>query len=80
MPYYSILKDLPERVRNNLPEHAQHIFMDAFNNAWEQYKEQEKRSGDLIQTLEEVVFRVAWSVVEKEYKKDESGKWMKKQG
>ncbi len=33
MPYYNILKDLPERVRNNLPEHAPHIFTDAFNNA-----------------------------------------------
>jgi cation transport regulator len=67
--YYNSLKDLPERVRNNLPEHAQYIFMDAFNNAWEQYKEPEKRRGGQKQSHEEVAFKVAWSAVEKEYKR-----------
>ena len=78
MPYYNGLKDLPERVRNNLPEHGQEIFMKAFNNAWEQYKDPEKRRGGPEQSREEVAFKVAWSAVEKEYKKDESGKWVKK--
>ncbi len=80
MPYYNSLNDLPERVRNNLPEHAQHIFMEAFNNAWEQYKEPEKRRGGQKQSREEVAFKVAWGAVEKEYKKDESGNWVKKYG
>ncbi len=78
MPYYDNLKDLPERVRSNLPEHAQHIFVEAFNNAWEQYKEPEKRRGGQKQSREEVAFKVAWAAVEEEYKKDESGKWVKK--
>jgi len=78
MPYYNSLKDLPERVRGNLPEHAQEIFMTAFNNAWEQYKEPESRRGK--SSREETAFEVAWSAVEKQYKKDESGRWVKMQG
>ncbi len=78
MPYYNSLKDLPERVRDNLPEHAQEIFMKAFNSAWEEYKEPESRRGGLKQSREEVAFKVAWAAVEKEYKKDESGNWVKK--
>ena len=31
------LSDLPDRVRNNLPEHAQEIYRAAFNSAEEQY-------------------------------------------
>ncbi len=78
MPYYNSLTDLPERVRDNLPEHAQEIFMKAFNSAWEEYKEPESRRGGPKQSREEVAFKVAWAAVEKEYKKDESGKWVKK--
>lgn len=73
---YNNLKDLPEQVRNNLPEHAQEIFLKAFNNAWEEYKESESRRGG--SSREETAFRVAWSAVEKIYKKDKSGKWVKK--
>jgi cation transport regulator len=76
MPYYNGLKDLPERVCNNLPEHAQEIFLRAFNSAWEEYKEPESRRGP--SSHEETAFRVAWAAVEKEYKKDKSGKWVKK--
>ena len=80
MPYFKNLNDLPERVRNSLPEHAQHIFIEAFNNAWEQYKDPGKRRGGAKQSREEVSFKVAWAAVEKEYGKDDSGKWVKKHG
>ena len=36
MPYDNI-NDLPESVKNNLPKHAQEIFKEAFNNAWDEY-------------------------------------------
>ena len=36
MPYKN-LKDLPMSVQENLPEHAQKIYLEAFNNAWDQY-------------------------------------------
>lgn len=76
MPYKS-LKDLPESVRDNLPEHAQEIYKDAFNSAWEQYDQPEERRGRA--SREETSHRVAWAAVKKSYEKDESsGKWHKK--
>ena len=75
MPYMTV-KDLPEPVRNVLPEHAQHIYLEAFNNAWEQYKDPEKRK--LGGTREETAHAVAWGAVKKEYRKDEaSGRWVR---
>ena len=39
MPYENV-KDLPESVQKNLPEHAQKIYLEASNNAWEEYANQ----------------------------------------
>lgn len=75
MPYESV-KDLPESVRNVLPEHAQHIYLEAYNNAWEQYKAPEKRK--LGGTREETAHAVAWAAVKKEYRKEgNTGKLVK---
>lgn len=38
MPYKA-KSDLPDNVRNVLPAHAQDIYKEAFNSAWEQYKD-----------------------------------------
>ncbi len=76
MPYKKI-SDLPDSVRDNLPEHAQEIYMEAFNSAWDQYDEPEERRGDA--SREETAHKVAWSAVKKVYEKDEkSGKWKRK--
>lgn len=76
MPYKSV-KDLPERVRENLPEHAQEIYREAFNNAWDQYANPKDRRGDA--SREETAHKVAWAAVKKVYEKDEkSGTWKKK--
>lgn len=76
MPYKTI-SDLPERVTDNLPKHAQEIYKEAFNSAWDQYDEPEERRGDA--TREETAHKVAWSAVKKDYEKDEkSGKWTRK--
>jgi cation transport regulator len=64
MPYEN-RGELPESVRNVLPSHAQDIYKDAFNNAWDQYGHDEARSH-----------RVAWGAVEKKYHKASSGKWV----
>ncbi len=67
MPY-DRLSDLPEAVREHLPQHAQEIFRAAFNNAWDEYGHDEERA-----------FRVAWGAVERDYEKDEkTGQWHKK--
>jgi cation transport regulator len=74
MPYYSN-KDLPSSVKEVLPTHGQDIFREAFNGAWEEYKSSDKRRDNRSQ--EETAFSVAWSAVEKKYKKDTQGKWVK---
>ncbi len=76
MPYQSV-KELPESVRENLPEHAQEIYREAFNNAWDQYANPKDRRGDA--SREETAHKVAWAAVKKVYEKDErSGAWKKK--
>jgi cation transport regulator len=73
MPYKSN-KDLPESVRDNLPKHAQEIYREAYNSAWDQYDEPDERRGDA--SREETAHKVAWAAVKKKYEKDEkSGKW-----
>lgn len=77
MPYEK-LSELPDRVRDNLPKHAQEIYQEAFNSAWDQYDDPEDRRGDA--SREETAHKVAWSAVKNVYEKDEnSGKWKKKQ-
>jgi cation transport regulator len=65
MPYDKLF-DLPERVRSNLPQHAQEIYKEAFNSAEEQYGEESR------------AHRVAWSVVENKYEKNDRGNWVEK--
>ena len=73
MPYKSI-SDLPENVRNVLPKHAQEIYLEAYNSAWEHYDQPEERRDN--RTREETAHRVAWSAVKQKYEKNAStGKW-----
>ena len=65
MPY-DRHSELPEGVKNNLPDHAQEIYMEAFNSAWEQYNHEEERAH-----------RVAWGAVKDQYHKNEKGTWVK---
>ncbi len=75
MPY-NANSDLPDSVKNSLPEHAQDIYREAFNNAWVQYKDPAKRQGGKSQ--EETAHAVAWNAVKNEYEKNEKGDWVKK--
>jgi cation transport regulator len=45
MPYKN-KEDLPGQVKENLPSHAQEIYLKAFNNVWDQYKEPKERKGN----------------------------------
>jgi cation transport regulator len=75
MPYNTI-NELPEKISNHLPTHAQHIFLNAFNAAWDEYKKPAKRRDD--SNREQVAYKVAWSAVKKEYTKGQDGQWQKK--
>lgn len=75
MPY-SKLSDLPDSVKRNLPRHAQEIYVEAFNSAWDQYDQPEERRGEA--TREETAHKVAWAAVKKGYEKNEQGHWVKR--
>jgi cation transport regulator len=65
MPY-DTRSDLPDGVRDNLPGHAQDIYKEAFNSAWDEYDHDEERAH-----------RVAWGAVKKSYHKNDDGTWVK---
>jgi cation transport regulator len=72
MPYAKTV-ELPDRVKDNLPKHAQEIYVEAFNNAWDQYSDPDKRRTD--ESREEVAHKVAWAAVKKKYEKGDDGEW-----
>lgn len=72
MPYKK-KTELPDSVRHVLPDHAQAIYKEAFNNAYEEYKDPHKRRDDADR--EEVAHRVAWNAVKQKYQKGNDGKW-----
>lgn len=75
MPYNST-NDLPENVTNVLPKHAQEIYKEAYNSAYDQYDEpSERRDGA---DREETAHRVAWSAVKNSYEKGDDGNWHEK--
>ena len=63
--------DLPDAVRQHLPNHAQDIFREAFSSAWQEYADR----GD---EREKVSFQVAWSAVKQSYRKNADGRWVAK--
>lgn len=75
MPFNST-NDLPESVKNVLPGHAQNIYKEAFNSAYDEYKNSEDRRGDADR--EEVAHKVAWNAVKQKYEKGADDKWHEK--
>lgn len=73
MPYRAISK-LPKSVQK-LPVHAKHIYLRAFNNAWEEYSDPAKRKKG--SSREVTARKVAWSAVKKTYVK-KLDKWVKR--
>ncbi|MBN1368833.1 MAG: ChaB family protein [Dehalococcoidaceae bacterium] len=74
MPYDKTA-ELPDGVKNNLPQHAQEIYKEAFNSAWDEYREPEDRKGNA--SREETAHKVAWAAVKKVYKKKDNS-WIKR--
>ncbi|MGS0536385.1 ChaB family protein [Pseudoalteromonas sp. SaAl2] len=42
MPYQNT-SELPDSVKSNLPKHAQEIYQEAFNSAWDTYEDPSDR-------------------------------------
>lgn len=75
MPYKS-RSSLPESVKHVLPAHGQDIYIAAFNNAWDEYKDKKDRNDN--SSREEVSHKVAWAAVKQKYEKGDDDKWHKK--
>jgi len=75
MPYERV-SELPDSVKDSLPKHAQEIYKEAYNSAWEQYDEPDERRGDA--SREETSHKVAWGAVKQSYEKNDSDRWVKK--
>lgn len=76
MPFKST-NELPDSVKSVLPAHAQDIYKEAFNSAYDEYKNASKRRVGADR--EETAHKVAWSAVKKMYEKGEDDKWHKKE-
>ncbi|WP_408010806.1 ChaB family protein [Pseudalkalibacillus sp. A8] len=63
---YDSQEELPDQVKNNLPEHAREIYKESFNSASKQYDQ------------EKTAHKVAWNAVKEKYEKNENDNWVKK--
>lgn len=75
MPYSNV-SELPDSVRDVLPKHAQDIYKEAFNSAYDEYKDSDDRRGN--SGREETAHRVAWNAVKQKYTKGDDGTWHEK--
>jgi cation transport regulator len=65
---YQTTRDLPEHLREHLPEFAQKIYLIAYNNACVDYADPAKYKD--FSSLEEVAHHIAWAAVKKEIEKN----------
>ena len=70
MPY-AANADLPPSVREHLPRHAQDIFREAFNHAFDAHRGEPRG--------EEAAFRIAWAAVKRSYTK-QGEQWVRSEG
>lgn len=70
--------DLPDSVKHVLPMHAQHIYKEAFNSAYDEYKNPADRKDGADR--EETAHKVAWAAVKQKYHKGADERWHRKGG
>lgn len=72
MPYVSV-EDLPAPIQAHLPQHAQEIYVSAFNNAWATYAARGPTQR------ERTAHRIAWAAVKRKYQKS-GDHWILREG
>ncbi|MFP1496058.1 putative cation transport regulator ChaB [Escherichia coli] len=75
MPYKT--KSDPGKRKARSTVSCQDIYKEAFNSAWDQYKDKEDRRDDASRE-ETHAHKVAWAAVKHEYAKGDDDKWHKK--
>jgi cation transport regulator len=63
--YYEDAEQLPDSIREFLPEHAQEDYLTAFNNAFEE-EENGQRAHE-----------IAWRAVEDKYQDEDQHQWLR---
>jgi cation transport regulator len=72
---YETKSDLPETMRELLPDDAQEIYLQAYQKAWDEYEEDQ--GGDMSRNA--VANQFAWAAVKDEYVQDEdTGTWYRR--
>jgi cation transport regulator len=72
MPYRTN-SELPDGVKDNLPEHAPDIYRDAFNAGYDDYEDPDKRRAG--PDREETAHAVAWAALRNKYEKGNDDRW-----
>ncbi len=73
---YKSKEELPEYLRQSMPEEAQEIYVEVYNKSWENFDEDEVLGE---QTREAHAHRDGWTAVKQEYVHDEDkGVWYRK--
>lgn len=75
MPY-DTRQELPDAVKHRLPDGAQDIYKEAFNSAWQEYKNPKARRDEA--SREQTSHRVAWAAVKRSYHKNTNNNWVKR--
>lgn len=69
---YESLKDLPATITQVLPKDAQQAYLEAYNKAWDEYKQE--GTGDL--SRHSIAHRQAWEFIERSFARDlNTSKW-----
>jgi cation transport regulator len=69
---YQNINELPQTLRDVLPEDAQKLYMEAYNRAWREYDEE----STIGQSRETLAHQQGWVAVRHEFVKDEGiGVW-----
>ncbi len=72
---YESKSDLPDTLREILPEEAQESYLQAYRASYENYEE--SQGGELDR--ESVAHRDAWAMMKRDFVEDEeTGKWYRK--
>lgn len=66
---YRSIDNLPKGVKDNLPHHAQEIYLSTFNNAFKDHKDEND--------VESISHKIAWSAVKQTYEKT-GNRWHRK--
>jgi cation transport regulator len=72
LPYYKN-SDLPDHVKSGLPDHGQDLYREAYNDAWDIFRDPARR--DEGRDHEACSHDHAWAAIEAKYEQNSRGSW-----